>query len=228
MENNYFYSTMANLKRQAKLSRYQQDRARKKLAEYGLIEIKTEKLHCMNYYKINVDKMAELLRKTDNIGCEKLATGLLETDNVGCEKLTTNNNNKIIINKNNQSYQSGMIDGNYDSVFKSNIEYDVLVQDPSKKELVENVTAIAVDILNTTAATIRVNRENKPREVVKSRLLKLHAGHIAYVVNSLKDNTTEVKSIKNYVISALYNAPATLDVDATLWAGHAMYGDDGQ
>ena len=114
MKDGYFYSTMGNLKKQAKLSRHQQDVARKKLLKYGLIEIKTDGLHCINYYRINVEKMAQMLletdnigceklttglRKTDNIGCQKLATGLLEINNVGCQKLTTNNNN-IINNKN--------------------------------------------------------------------------------------------------------------------------------
>lgn len=63
-----------------------------------------------------------------------------------------------------------------------------------------------------------------PHEVVKSRFLKLDSSHIDYVLTSLKKNTSEVRNIRAYLITALYNAPTTIDGYYTAWVNHDMYG----
>ena len=40
--------------------------------------------------------------------------------------------------------------------------------------------------------------------------MKLNIGHIRFVLNSLMENTTEVRSMKQYLLAALYNAPLTM------------------
>lgn len=63
-----------------------------------------------------------------------------------------------------------------------------------------------------------------PREVVKSRFLKLDSSHIDYVLTALKRNTSEVRNIRAYLITALYNAPTTIDSYYTAWVNHDMNG----
>lgn len=36
-------------------------------------------------------------------------------------------------------------------------------------------------------------------------------GHIRYVMNCLQENTVKIRNIKQYLLAALYNAPATID-----------------
>ena len=46
--------------------------------------------------------------------------------------------------------------------------------------------------------------------MVKSRLLKLDAEHIRFVFDCLGQNTTKVRNIRQYLLTTLYNAPATI------------------
>ena len=83
-------------------------------------------------------------------------------------------------------------------------------------ELMLHDTIIAVETLNTTKKEIYINSEPKPIEVVRSQLLKLNPCHIQYVINCLQQNTKDVKSIKSYILTTLYNAVNTMSIDTTL------------
>ena len=71
---------------------------------------------------------------------------------------------------------------------------------------------------------IRIGGQDFPLEVVKSRLLKLNSEHISYVVSSLKSNTTKVRNIRAYLLTALYNAPTTISSYYTALVNHDLYG----
>lgn len=53
--------------------------------------------------------------------------------------------------------------------------------------------------------------EEKSKEVVKSRLMKLDSSHIQYILECLKENSTQIRNIKQYLLATLYNAPVTVD-----------------
>ena len=71
---------------------------------------------------------------------------------------------------------------------------------------------------------IRIGGEDYPKEVVKSRLLKLDSGHIEYVIHSLHENTTKVRNIRAYLLTSLYYAPTTINSYYTALVNHDMYG----
>lgn len=108
----------------------------------------------------------------------------------------------------------------YLELIKENIEYDY----QTEKEKINEIVEIMLDVICSTKDTIRVNGEDMPREVVKSRFLKLDISHIDYVLTSLKKNTSEVRNIRAYLITALYNASTTIDSYYTAWVNHDMYG----
>ena len=58
---------------------------------------------------------------------------------------------------------------------------------------------------------LRICGEDKPKEVVKSRLMKLDSSHIQYILECLKENSTQIRNIKQYLLATLYNAPVTVD-----------------
>lgn len=82
-----------------------------------------------------------------------------------------------------------------------------------------------LDVVCSSKSTIRVHGEDLPHEVVKSRYLKLNHEHIDYVLLSLKRNTSDVHNIRAYLITALYNAPTTMDAFFTALVNHDMYGN---
>ena len=111
-------------------------------------------------------------------------------------------------------------------LLKENIEYDVLLQDNDvPKDMLEEIVNLLVDTLQSRSPEVRIGSAVYPREVVRSRILKLDSEHIKYVIYSLKRNRTEVKNIRAYLLAALYNAPATMGSYYTAMFAHHTYGD---
>ena len=89
--------------------------------------------------------------------------------------------------------------------------YDRLVAEaPQNQMLVDEIVELMTDILCTNRETIRIARDDKPAEAVRSRFLKLRGEHIRYVLDSLRTNTAEIRNIRQYLLSSLYNAPTTM------------------
>ena len=87
-----------------------------------------------------------------------------------------------------------------------------------------------IDLLTETVCTKKdsliIAGDVYPAAVVKSKLLKLDAGHIEYVIDCMKSNTTEVRNIKKYLLAALFNAPSTMDSYYTARVNHDLYGHE--
>ena len=66
--------------------------------------------------------------------------------------------------------------------------------------------------------------EDYPYELVKSRFLKLNSSHLEYVIGCMKETTTKITNIKAYMITALYNAPTTINHFYQQEVQHDMYG----
>ena len=58
---------------------------------------------------------------------------------------------------------------------------------------------------------IRIAGDDKPAEVVKAQLMKLNSDHLRFVLMCLKENTTLVRNMRQYLLAALYNAPLTMN-----------------
>lgn len=239
LQDGFFYSTRENIERETTLSPFQQRQALKKLTEMGLVEILEKDMPKKTYYKVDEEKVYRFLLETDLNLTEvkkfndKTSNNLTSSDekikHKEVEKLDINNNKKNN-NKKNNNILSNLITGEteqkeemgYEEIFKQNIEYDILVQDIKNKELIKNITDIAVETLNTTKTKIYINSEPKSIEIVRSQLLKLNPMHIQYVMNCLQQNTKDVKSIKSYILTSLYNAVNTMEIDTTLQVAKIM------
>ena len=113
----------------------------------------------------------------------------------------------------------------YRQIILENIEYDILCQDRKlRKDDLDEIVEIMVDTVCAHKPFIRVSGEDKPAEVVKSRLLKLDSGHIQFVLDCMSENTTKVRNIRQYLLAALYNAPVTISNYYTSLVNHDMYG----
>ncbi len=109
---------------------------------------------------------------------------------------------------------------NYLELIRENIDYDCFTE----KEKVDELVGIMLDVVCSTKNTVRVNSEDLPQEIVKSRFLKLNHEHIDYVITALQKNTSDISNIRAYLITALYNAPKTMDSYYTAWVNHDMSG----
>jgi hypothetical protein len=81
-----------------------------------------------------------------------------------------------------------------------------------------------VESVCSNKETLRVAGSDFPQAVVKSRLLKLVGEHIRFVFDCLKENTTKVRNMKQYLLTVLYNAPATIENHYAAQVNHDFYG----
>ena len=108
-------------------------------------------------------------------------------------------------------------------VVMDNIEYDILCERCSPDAL-DEIVDILTETLSNSKDTIRVSGTDFPAEFVKNKLLKLNAEHIEFVLDCMKENTTQVRNIRQYLLAALFNAPSTMDNYYSARVNHDLYG----
>ncbi|MCL1810571.1 MAG: helix-turn-helix domain-containing protein [Clostridiales bacterium] len=114
----------------------------------------------------------------------------------------------------------------YRDVLKENIAYDILCSERRyRTEEITELLELMLETVCTTKKTIRVGGDDKPAEVVKSRMMKINQFHIEYVLETLDKNTTDVRNIKSYMLTTLFNAPGTIDNYYKSRVNHDLYGD---
>lgn len=133
------------------------------------------------------------------------------------------NTDQVITNEQSTSlnkYQSINLDGmdrmdereQYRELIRDNLEIDFLSQNRRYDiDRVNEIVEIMLDAVCSTSPTIRINGEDMPQPVVKSRFLKLDSGHIEYVLQSMADCPSDIRNIRAYLLTALYNASLTID-----------------
>ena len=137
------------------------------------------------------------------------------------EKPSQLNTEQVITQERNtdlNNYQSINLDGmdrmdereRYREIIEENIEYEIMKDRPDGDRLGE-IVEIMLDAVCSTAPTIRINGEDMPQQVVKSRFLKLDSSHIEYVFHAMKECPSDIRNIRAYLLTTLYNAPATMD-----------------
>lgn len=93
---------------------------------------------------------------------------------------------------------------------RENIEYPTLCQRYNCGDVDEVVELIA-DVLCSSRPTLRIGGEELPTAQVRDRFMRLGYDHLEYVFDCLRRNTTEIRNIRAYLLTALYNAPATIN-----------------
>ena len=142
------------------------------------------------------------------------------------------NQERNTLSKNNQSINLDGMDrmgerSEYAELIRENLDYDILSQDPKfDKDRVQEIMNIMLDVVCSTAPTIRINGEDMPQEVVKSRFLKLNSSHIEYVIDVMNKNPSDIRNIRAYLLTALYNASLTIDNYYSALVNHDFYGQD--
>ena len=114
----------------------------------------------------------------------------------------------------------------YIELIKENIEYEHHMKYAAwqDKALYEELYEVICEIVCVKRTTVKVAGEDYPYELVKSKFLKLDSGHLEYVMGCMKNTTTKIANIKSYMVTALYNAPSTINHYYQQEVQHDMYG----
>ena len=111
----------------------------------------------------------------------------------------------------------------YRELICQNIDYDILVaQNPLDVDSIDEIVELMLEVICARRKFTRVAGTDFPHEVVRSRFLKLSSEHIQFVLSCMKENTTRVRNIKQYLLTVLYNAPTTISNYYTALVNHDM------
>ncbi len=120
----------------------------------------------------------------------------------------------------------------YIEYLKRNIGYDGMILEDSyrfEKDKIDGIINMIADIVTTTPPDGKewVNSRPYSHEVVKSRLLKTDRFVLEHVLDRMKKNTTNIKNMRSYLLTALYNARDEMDISVESqvnydWKGGGM------
>lgn len=200
----------------------------------GLIERKRQSLgkpnliYVKNLADNSVDR-ASPLRESQILNCENRNSGIAEITALDFPKSQANDTEKTNDNDPNDTdtpfpsaperKQGRESKGNealaeyesYQRLIERSLELDILKQNhPYDTDMLDEIRSIILDTVCSKRQNIRVAGDCKPKEVVKCVFLKLNSEHIEFVLDCMKENTTRVRNIRQYLLAALYNAPMTI------------------
>ena len=97
--------------------------------------------------------------------------------------------------------------------FSRSLEIELLLRlYPDDEDTIYQIVDLLVDTCDSKRKLIRIAGDDKPAEVVLSRLKKLNADHIRFVLDCLAANTSPIRNMKQYLLAALFNAPTTIQL----------------
>ena len=122
-----------------------------------------------------------------------------------------------------QSYPDAIDDVRHQ--IRQQIEYYCFFPEHGKADSqLDEIVELLVDVQCSTATTMQIAEGEYSTDYVKERFSRLTAHHIQYVQGCLKQNTTQIRNIKKYLLTALFNAPITIDHHTQAEVNHYFVG----
>lgn len=132
----------------------------------------------------------------------------------------TDLNNIYPVNHINPVESSEKIDGQdktesaevYKAIVRKNIEYEYWEKNRSVDwEIYDEIYHLICDIVCVPRVKVRINGVDYPYRIVKEKFLTLNYFDIEYVIQKFTATTTEVKNVRAYLLTSLYNAHDTIN-----------------
>ncbi len=211
----YVYYTLVSIQEDLHCASQKALKLLKELESYGLIErvkqglCKPDRIYVKNFI---------LLQESPVRSGENHHAGVVKITSPECRESPPNNteiNNIECSNTN--PFLSGERMGTeereqYRNYFLETLEIECIKErHPYSADQVDEILEILLDTVCSKRKQIRIAGDDKPVQVVKSQLMKLDYSHIEFVLGCLKENTTHIKNMKQYILAALYNAPITIN-----------------
>ena len=204
----------------------------KSLQKKGLLEVEQQGLNKPNLYTIKdyakmwkVESIDKLKETVDEIEERQMIEALiergyhvtkekeLETDSGQTSESSTHISN-VSMGKNSTNEIKSQVERYTLNQIKQIFDYDIMINDnPYCKENIDSVMDILHSTMNTTKATVRIAREDKPAMVVIGKLMKLHKDSIMYAIKKFSEQTERIKNPAAYMLTILYSAPDQFNLD---------------
>ena len=209
--------TIEDVKRTLRCADNKATRLLRELEEFGLIERKRrgQGKPCLVYVKnFSSESSKESVKNRDNddscgskIACQDpvKSRGIKKKEN----KTEMNNTNLILSDESEKMKNRKLLE----EYFSRSLEIELLLRlYPDDEDTIYQIVDLLVDTCDSKRKLIRIAGDDKPAEVVLSRLKKLNADHIRFVLDCLAANTSPIRNMKQYLLAALFNAPTTIQL----------------
>ncbi len=134
------------------------------------------------------------------------------------EDMTNTKNTTEITNKDYSLYHSAL------EQVRDQIDYDVLIKDRKiDKGIIDNIVDLMVEINLSRRTAHNVNGELVDADLVRARLRSLDAEMIKTILDRIKDSLVTVGNMKSYLITILFNTPATYETELAMQVSRDMY-----
>ena len=105
---------------------------------------------------------------------------------------------------------------------QAQIDYELIVT-PSNRAQVDEFVEIMLEVALTRTPTMKIGRDAEyPTAFVQQRFNQLTSIHIEKVLDGIRENTTQVRNARAYLLAALFNAPSTTDNHYTMQVNHDL------
>lgn len=209
--------TIEDVKRTLRCADNKATRLLRELEKFGLIERKRrgQGKPCLVYVKnFSAESSKESVKNRDNddscgskIACQDpvKSRGIKKKEN----KTEMNNTNPILSDESEKMKNRELLE----EYFSRSLEVELLLRlYPDDEDTIYQIVDLLVDTCDSKRKLIRIAGDDKPAEVVLSRLKKLNADHIRFVLDCLAANTSPIRNMKQYLLAALFNAPTTIQL----------------
>ena len=101
---------------------------------------------------------------------------------------------------------------------REQIEYEIMVERYSREQL-DELVEIMLEVAMNRSPMVRIGRDSEyATAYVQDRFSRITSMHIERVCDGIRDNHTQVRNTKAYLLAALFNAVSTLDSYYTMQA----------
>ena len=99
-------------------------------------------------------------------------------------------------------------------LIQDNIDYAGLLRDyPERRDVITGCVEMMAQACCSDRREIRINQQNVPKACVQSRFEKLERKHMVYVLKCMAQIPPNVRNVRAYALSTLYNSYVILQRD---------------
>ena len=133
-------------------------------------------------------------------------------------RLTEEKRKEAVTNTRVESYREQILE---------NIEYEHLWRGfPDRRAELDEIVELIVETVCAKRKVMRIASGDFDAEIVRQRFLNLNSDHICYVMQCLKNNTTEIRNMKQYLLTVLFNSVTTMSNYTASQVNHDMVSPD--
>ena len=199
----------------------------RELEEFGLIERKRRGLGrpSLVYVKnFSADSSKTRFQNRENHESGSFKSASQDPAKPRCNKTDKNNTEMNETYPFNSEETDGMSQREQlEKYFSQSLEVELLLRlCPDDEDIIYQIVDLLVDTCATKRKMQRIAGDDKPAEVVRSRLMKLNADHIRFVLKCLAENSSPIRNMKQYLLASLYNAPTTMQLSYQNQTNHDL------